>query len=173
MGTSALMTVVRPLDSMPCTRPRRLFRSPISVPANSSGASISTFMMGSSRQGLACFHAFAEGEAAGHLERHFVGVDVVIAAVVDGDLEVDDRVAGEIAARGRLDDAFFDGGDEVARNGAAEDLVGELEAAAARQRLHADLAVAELAVAAGLLLVAALALRPCRGWFRGTAPWAP
>ena len=39
---------------------------------------------------------------------------------------------------------------------AAEDLVGEFELAAARQRLHADPAIAELAVTAGLLLVAAL-----------------
>ena len=41
---------------------------------------------------------------------------------------------------------------------AAEDVVLELEVAAARQRLHADLAVAELAVAAGLLLVPAVRL---------------
>ena len=41
-------------------------------------------------------------------------------------------------------------------NGAAEDVVDELEFAPARQRLHLDLAVAVLAVAAGLLLVAAL-----------------
>ena len=56
--------------------------------------------------GLGRFHGLAEGEAAGHLEGHFVGVDVVIAAVVDGGLEVDDRVAGEIAAGGGLDDAL-------------------------------------------------------------------
>ena len=80
----------------------------------------------------------------------------MIAAVVDGDFEVDDGVAGEETARGRLDDAFFDGGDEVARDGAAEDFIVELEAAAAGHGLHADFAVAELAVAAGLLFVAAL-----------------
>ena len=70
------------------------------APANSSGASISTFMTGSRRAGLGLLHAFAEGEAAGHLEGHFVGVDVVVAAVVDGDLDVDDGVAGEEAAGG-------------------------------------------------------------------------
>ena len=113
---------------------------------------------GLEKAGLRRLHAFAEGEAAGHLERHFVGVDVVVAAVVDDDLEIDDRVAGEVAAGGGLDDAFFDGRDEVAGDGAAEDFAGELEAAAAGQGLHADFAVAELAVAAGLLLVAAMAL---------------
>ena len=103
---------------------------------------------------MAVSMAFAEGEAAGHLEGHFVGVDVVITAVVDDGPEVDDRVAGEIAAGGGLDDALFDGGDEVAGDGAAEDFAGELEAGAAGHGLHADFAVAELAVAAGLLFVA-------------------
>jgi hypothetical protein len=42
------------------------------------------------------------------------------------------------------------------RDGAAEDLVGEVELLAARQRLDGDLAVGELAAAAGLLLVAAV-----------------
>ena len=53
---------------------------------------------------------------------------------------------------------FSMAGMKLRGNGAAEDFVGELEAAAAGQGLHADLAVAELAVAAGLLLVAALGL---------------
>ena len=53
---------------------------------------------------------------------------------------------------------FLDRRDELARDRAAEDVVDELEVAAARQRLELDLAVAELAVAAGLLLVAAVRL---------------
>jgi hypothetical protein len=53
---------------------------------------------------------------------------------------------------------FSMAGNEVARHRAAEDFVAELEAAAARQRLHANFAVAKLAVAAGLLLVPALRL---------------
>ena len=53
---------------------------------------------------------------------------------------------------------FLDRGNEPARDRAAEDLVDEFELAAARQRLHLDLAVAELAVAAGLLLVPAVRL---------------
>ena len=65
-------------------------------------------------------------------------------------------IAGEKTAHGRLDDAFFDCGDEVAGNGSAEDVILEHEATAAGHGLHADFAVAELAVAAGLLLVPAL-----------------
>ena len=61
-----------------------------------------------------------------------------------------------MAARRRFHDAFFHRGDEVLGDGAAEDVVDELEVAAAGQGFHLDLAVAELAVAAGLLLVAAL-----------------
>ena len=51
---------------------------------------------------------------------------------------------------------FSTAGHELARDRAAEDVVDELEVGAARQRLDLDLAVAELAVAAGLLLVAAV-----------------
>ena len=48
---------------------------------------------------------------------------------------------------------FLHRGDIVLGNGAAENLVGELELRAARERFHLDPAIAELAVAAGLLLV--------------------
>src|SRR5581483_8336658 len=61
--------------------------------------------------------------------------------------------------RRRFDDALFDGGHELARDCPAEDLVDELEAAAARQRLHLDLAVAKLAVPARLLLMPPLRIR--------------
>ena len=148
------MMVVRPLDSMPPDAAA----AAVEVAHEGSGKLVGGFDFdlhdGFEQAGLGRFHGLAEGDAAGHLEGHFVGVNVVVAAVVDGGLEVDDRVAGEIAAGGGLDDALFDGGDEVAGDGAAEDFVAELEAAAAGQWLHANLAVAELAVAAGLLLVA-------------------
>ena len=58
-----------------------------------------------------------------------------------------------------LDDALLDRGDEAPRDRAADDGVLELVALAARQRLDLDPAVAELAAAAGLLLVPALGLR--------------
>jgi hypothetical protein len=41
------MTWSDPLGSMPCGRPRRLERSPITAPAYSSGTAISTVMIGS------------------------------------------------------------------------------------------------------------------------------
>src|SRR4029079_2835810 len=91
-------------------------------------------------------------------ERQFVGVHGVIRAVEDRRLEVDHWVAGQEATRACVLDAFLDRRDELARNGATEDVVLELEVAAARQRLDADLAIAELAVAAGLLLVPAVGL---------------
>src|ERR1700750_3182278 len=100
-------------------------------------------------------HAFAEGDATGHAEAELVGVDVVVGAVVKGDAEVGDGVAGEVAARSRFLNALFDGGDKVPGNGAAEDVVDELDARAAGERLHADMAIAELAVPPGLLLGAA------------------
>jgi hypothetical protein len=79
----------------------------------------------------------------------------VVLAVVEGDPHVDHRVAGQQAVLHRLADALLDRADELVGDGAAEDLVDELEAAAAGQRLHLDVADAVLAVAAGLLDVAA------------------
>ena len=71
-------------------------------------------------------------------------------------LEVHHGEAGEEAVLGGLDNALLHRRDEVPGDGPAEDLVGELELGAARQRLHLDPAIAELAMAAGLLLVASL-----------------
>ena len=106
--------------------------------------------------GLGGLHGFLEGDAAGGLEAQFVGIHVVIAAIVEADLEIDDGISGEEAAGGGFEDSLFDGGDEVFGDGAAEDVVDELELRAAGQGRHVDFAVAELAVSAGLLLVAAL-----------------
>ena len=103
-------------------------------------------------------HRVLEGQRPGHLERQLVRVHLVVRAVEHRGLEVDHRVAGEEAAHARVLDALLDRRHELPRDGAAEDVVLELEVAAARQRLDPDLAVAELAVAAGLLLVAAVRL---------------
>ncbi len=82
----------------------------------------------------------------------------MVRAVVEDHPEIDHRVAGEVAAQARLLDAFFHGGYELPRDRAAEGFVHELELAAARQWLHANLAVAKLAMAAGLFLVAPVGL---------------
>jgi len=55
-------------------------------------------------------------------------------------------------------DALLHGRDEVVGNDAALDLIDELEAGAARQWLDAQIDLAELAGAAGLLLVARVSL---------------
>ena len=60
------------------------------------------------------------------------------------------------ASLGRFDDAFFNRGNVLPRNGTAHDGVDELKSLAAWLRLELNPAVAELAVAAGLLLVPAL-----------------
>ena len=88
------------------------------------------------------------------LERHVGGIDRVIGAVDQRHRDVDHREA-ERAVLERVDDALLDRRDVIARHHAAGDLVLELEAGAARQRLDVEHDVAELAVAAGLLLVAA------------------
>ena len=82
----------------------------------------------------------------------------MVLAVVEDDPEVDHRIAREEALPADLLDALLDGRDEVARDRAAVDVVHELEVLPAGQRLDLDPAVGELAVAAGLLLVAAVRL---------------
>src|SRR5690606_39528310 len=69
---------------------------------------------------------------------------------------VDHREAGGAARLHRLLEALLGGGDEGAADRPADDGALELEAAAAGERLEVDDAHAELAVAAGLLLVPAL-----------------
>ena len=103
---------------------------------------------------------------AGGDERDFLAVDRVVLAVVDDHAHVLQRIAGDRAAVQHLAHAFLHRGHELAGDGAALDLVDELEAAAARQRFDAQEHLAELAGAAGLLLVAVVAFGLAARWFR-------
>src|SRR5208283_1644710 len=113
---------------------------------------------GFEQRGLGRFHGLAESDAAGHLERQVIRIDVVVGTVVEDGAEVHYGIAREKATGSGVLDSFFDGGYEVARDGAAKNIVDELELnfGIARQRFHLDFAIAVLAVATGLLLVASL-----------------
>src|SRR5205823_10947803 len=106
---------------------------------------------------LGTLEAFLCRHRAGDLERHLRGVDVVVAPVDELDADVYDGIAGEDAGRERLLDAQVDGGDVLARDLAADDLVDELIGPAGRG-LHVDDRVAVLAAAARLADEAALDL---------------
>ena len=83
-----------------------------------------------------------------------------------------DGRAGELAVQHRLLDALVDGGPEALRDDAADDLVHELVALVPLERLEHDVAVAELAAPAGLLLVAPCARDSLRIVSRyGTRGW--
>src|SRR5262245_43155613 len=82
----------------------------------------------------------------------------MVGAIENGRLEVDHRVAGEEAAHAGILDALLHGRHELPWNRAPEDVVLELEIAPARKRFDPDLAVAELPVAPGLFLMAAVRL---------------
>ena len=97
------------------------------------------------------------GLAPGGHEGDFLRVHGVALAVVDDDADVLDRIAGDDAVVERLAHALLHRRDEHRRDHAALHLVDELEAAAARERLDLEEHLAELAGAAGLLLVAAVA----------------
>src|SRR5688500_12866220 len=97
-----------------------------------------------------------EGHRSSDLERILGGVDGVKGTVVKAHLHVNHGVAGDVTPSHRLDYSLLHRGDELARDGAADDAVLELEARTAGKRGELDPRVAELAPATGLLLVAAL-----------------
>ena len=90
------------------------------------------------QHGCGLGHGVPEAEAPRHLEAHLGAVDGVVLAVEAGHLHVDDGVAEHAAVRHRLLDALLHRGDELAGDGAADDLVDELEARAALERLDPD-----------------------------------
>ena len=100
----------------------------------------------------------AQGECPRHLEGHIGGIDAVGLAVDQCHPQVDHGIAGADALLHLCRDTLLDAGDELSRNGAADDLVDELETGSLRERFDLDIADRVLAVSAGLLDVAAMAL---------------
>ena len=82
----------------------------------------------------------------------------MVRAVVEVDLDVDDGIACQHAARERLGRALLDGRDVLARHAAAEDCLSECIAGAGLLRANLQPDIAVLAMAAALLLVLALHL---------------
>src|SRR5208337_1747579 len=101
-------------------------------------------------------HGLAESDASRRLERQLVRVHIVVRAVIEDDAEVHHREARKVATLRRLDNSLLHRRNVVFRNRAAEDFVDKFEVPAVWQRFHLDFAVAELAMAAALLLVASL-----------------
>src|SRR5580704_2997955 len=89
----------------------------------------------------------------------------MIGAVVDRDLEIHYREARQKPVGGSLDDSLFDSGNKVARDCPSKHFVCEFEFSASRQGLHADPAVAKLAVPASLFLMTALDVRSTANGF--------
>src|SRR5271157_1671234 len=109
------------------------------------------------RAGLA--RSFLERHRTGDLERHFVRIHIVIAAIVERGFHVHHFVAGENAAFHGLLDALIHGFNEFLGNHPADDFVEELVTFARLVGLQADLHVAVLATAARLADVFAFRLR--------------
>src|SRR5690606_29776619 len=98
----------------------------------------------------------AHGDAPGGAEGELRGIDGVVAAVDQSDADIDHREAAQRAFLQRVLHALLDGRDILPGNRAAVDFLVELKAFAAAQGPDFDDDVAELAVAARLLLVAAV-----------------
>ncbi len=83
-------------------------------------------MIGSSRHGLACVIASRSAEPAARLERTFVRVDVVVAAVRDLRTDPDHLALGQRSLHDRSLETVVDGGDELGRDTTLGNLVHEL-----------------------------------------------
>mgnify|MGYP000582782073 CR=1 FL=1 len=75
--------------------------------------------------------------------------------VAEGCLQTDNGITGKGTLEDRFAQTLFDCGEEVLGNGAADNFLGKLEAVAV-DMLKSDPNIAELAAAAGLLLMSAL-----------------
>ena len=118
------------------------------------GAVISTLTIGSSTMGRALASASRNALRPADWNATSFESDRWFLAVVHRDAHVLKRIAREVAGVEHRAHAFFDRRDELVRDRAALHAVDELEALAARQRLHLQEHFAELAGAAGLLVPA-------------------
>ena len=82
----------------------------------------------------------------------------MVGAIVQGSLQADHGITGQRALLNGFLNALLNGGVEVLGDGAAEDFLSEDHVVLLLLRLEANPDVAELAAAAGLLLVTAMSL---------------
>src|SRR5690606_24854708 len=94
--------------------------------------------------------ALLEAHRAGDLEGHFARIDVVVRTVVQSDLDVDHRIAGDHAVLHGFPDALVDRGNVFLRHDTADDAVDDLVARPGLLRLDAQEHVPVLAAAARL-----------------------
>ena len=94
---------------------------------NFDGTVTSRWTIGSSSTGRAARNAVLEGDPAGRLERRFRAVHVVVLAEVDLDGHVLNAIARQRAALQQLLAALLDRRHELVRNRAADDGVDEAE----------------------------------------------
>jgi len=100
-------------------------------------------------------HGFLEGQRACNLECHVGGIDIVILAVVEDGAEVHHGKSRQEAPGSGIADAFLDGGNPVLGMAPPKNVVDELDALPRSTGSILMRQNAELAVAAGLLLVLA------------------
>ena len=110
------------------------------------------------QHGIRLRHCVIERAARCDLERHFRGVHIMELAVIDGHFHIFHDASCERAALHRLENAFFHGGNEILRDRAADNLVGELEFFLAR--FDPQINFRELPVSAGLFFMAVMAFCP-------------
>ena len=116
--------------------PRRRFRSPHDVALIFFRRDVFDLHDRLEQDRFALLEAVLQGKDGGHLEREFVRIDFVEAAVDDVDLDIDHRIAAEHAVEHGFFDALHDRRDVFLRNRAADDLVLDHDALAALGWAH-------------------------------------
>src|SRR5689334_12815217 len=96
---------------------------------------------------FALLETIFHGEDRGELERQFVRIDVVVAAVNDVDFDVDYGIATEDAIQDGFLDTLLNRGDVLTRNNTANNLVFDDQARATTSRTDIDFDVTVLTAA--------------------------
>ena len=108
------------------------------------------------QHGLGLGQSGLERQVGGQLERDLGGVHGVVGAVHQGGLQEHHGIAGQHAVQAALAQALFHGGEVVLGHGAAEHVLLKDHILLLALGLEDNVNIAELAAAAGLLLIAAL-----------------
>ena len=114
-------------------------------------------MDGLQNDGACLGHCSLIGQLCSHDKGHLGAVHGVVAAIQQGSLQADHRITGQHALFGGKADTLFHCREEILGHAAAEHLFLKHDLLAVTG-LEVDDDIAELAVAAGLLLMAALLL---------------
>src|SRR5690606_4365997 len=100
---------------------------------------------------IALAHTFLESHGSRHLEGVFIGVNIMVGTIKQGNLDIHNREASKNTGRYRFAQTLFNCRNELTWNSTTLDLINEFKALARLVRLHDDPYVTILTLTTGLL----------------------